>query len=218
MKKFLVVTAGVIGAAVLVFVIIVALQPAEYHVERSATIEAPPEVVFEQVDSFRNWENWSPWLDRDPDAEGSFDGPERGEGAIFEWSGNREIGAGRMTITESRAREYIEIKLEFFEPYESQTTTAFAFSETDNGATEVTWSMSGENNFISKAIALFVDFEEMVGQDYERGLVLLEEAAMAEAGLQEDTDEVSDGTDDDVIDEPDDEASDDLDDEEPDKR
>jgi hypothetical protein len=179
MKKIALVAGAVIAALVLILGILISLQPDEYHVERSATIEVPAEVVFGQIVDFRRWEDWSPWLELDPDAESTFEGAERGEGAIFKWSGNEDVGSGRMEITESRAHDYVEIDLQFIEPYESQTTTAFEFSADDPQTTTVTWKMFGENNLISKAFGLVVDMEDMIGEDYERGLARLEEASKA---------------------------------------
>src|SRR6476646_1368419 len=70
-----------------IFAVVVALQPAEYVVQRSATINAPPAVVFAQVNDFHNWEGWSPWAKLDPAAKNSFEGPPAGAGSIFRWSG-----------------------------------------------------------------------------------------------------------------------------------
>jgi hypothetical protein len=104
-----------IGFAVIVvvFVVIVALQPSDFRVARSATISAPASAVFAQVNDFHKWEAWSPWAKLDPAAKNSFEGPPAGIGAIFRWAGNDEVGAGSMTIIESRPSELIRIKLEF---------------------------------------------------------------------------------------------------------
>src|SRR5215212_7286991 len=83
-----------------IFCIVVALQPAEYRVTRSATIAAPPQVVFNQVNDFHDWEAWSPWGKLDPAAKNSFEGPAAGTGAMFSWNGNKDVGEGKMTITE----------------------------------------------------------------------------------------------------------------------
>ena len=52
-----------IGMAVviLVFLVVVALQPADFRITRSTIIAAPPEVVFAQVNDFHKWDAWSPW-------------------------------------------------------------------------------------------------------------------------------------------------------------
>src|SRR6266446_55167 len=78
----------------LAFVVLVALQPANYRVVRTATISAPPAVVFAQVNDFHKWEAWSPWAKMDPDAKSTFDGPTSGVGSMFHWAGNSQVGEG----------------------------------------------------------------------------------------------------------------------------
>lgn len=167
-----------LAALVVLFLILVAIQPADFRIERSASIAAPPGVVFGQVNDFHNWEAWSPWAKLDPAAKNTFSGPSSGTGAMFAWAGNNEIGEGRMTLIESVANELIRIKLEFIKPFASTCDTQFAFKP-DGESTRVTWTMAGQNNFMSKAFCLFVDMDKMIGADFERGLVLLNTAAQA---------------------------------------
>ncbi len=70
-----------------------------YTVTRSATIDAPPARVYEQVVDFHNWHNWSPWEDLDPDLKRTYTGSESGKGAAYAWTGNRKAGEGRMEMT-----------------------------------------------------------------------------------------------------------------------
>ena len=165
LMKVLLVVVALIG----VFLVIVAFQPSTYHVERSATMAAPPAAVFAQVNDFPKWDAWSPWAKIDPAAKVTFDGPASGVGASFAWDGNDDVGAGKMTILESRPPEAIKIKLEFLKPFESTCTTDFAF-RADGDKTTVTWSMDGENQFIGKAFCMFMDMDKMIGADYEKGL------------------------------------------------
>ena len=160
-----------IGVAVIVllFLGVVAMQPSEFSVTRSATISAPPAAVFAQVNDFRSWEAWSPWAKKDPDARNSFEGPASGTGAVFKWSGNQEVGEGSMTLTESRPNELIRMRLDFVKPMEDTADVEFHF-QPQNDQTVVTWTMSGENNFIGKIFCLFMDMDEMIGGDFEQGL------------------------------------------------
>lgn len=165
-----------LAAIVVVFVIVVALQPGEFRVVRSAPVAAPASVVFAQVNDFRNWEAWSPWEKLDPGMKRTFEGAPAGTGAIYSWAGNDDVGEGRMTLTESRPDEMIRITLEFLKPFASTSTTEFTFApEADH--TVVTWSMSGENNFIAKAFCLFVDMDKMIGTDFEKGLAQMRTVA-----------------------------------------
>lgn len=170
-----------IGVAILViaFVVVVAIQPSEFRIERTASMQAPPEEVFHQVNELRNWEAWSPWARKDPDARASFTTPSSGASAVFGWSGNDEVGEGRMTIMESRPHEVVRLRLDFVRPYEDTATTEFRF-QPDGEGTLVTWTMTGEHDFMSKAMCLFVDLDEIVGGDFEAGLASMKTIVEAE--------------------------------------
>ena len=109
-------------ALVTVLVLVVALAPAEFRITRSTTIAAPPAAVFAQVNDFHNWDHWSPWAKLDPNAKYAFEGAPAGKDAVFTWSGNNEVGEGRMTITDSRPPELVQIKLDFIRPFPSTCT------------------------------------------------------------------------------------------------
>ncbi len=159
----------VLSVLVVAFVAYVALQPSDYRVARSATISAPAPDVFAQVNDFRKWEAWSPWAKLDPVAKAEFEGPAAGPGAIFKWDGNAQVGAGTMTLTESRPSELIKIKLDFVKPFVASSTTEFTFKPQGN-QTAVTWVMSGQNDFFSRAICMFMNQDKMVGGAFEQGL------------------------------------------------
>jgi hypothetical protein len=163
--------------AIAIFAVVVALQPAEYSITRSATIAAPPADVFAHVNDLRKWDAWSPWARLDPAAKYTYGGPPAGVDSTVAWAGNDKVGEGQMTITESRPAEYVAIKLEFVKPFADTCKTEFAFKPAAANATGVTWTMSGHRNFMAKAICLFMDMEKMVGGDFERGLAQMKTVA-----------------------------------------
>jgi uncharacterized protein YndB with AHSA1/START domain len=170
-----------IVAVIVVFLVVVSLQPSDFRVERSAVVAAPPEAVFAQVNDFHNWAAWSPWSKMDPDMKTTYSGPDAGTGARYAWSGNSKVGEGSMTITESRPAEYIAIDLEFLKPFKAKNLTEFTFTPAEGG-TQVVWAMSGKNNFISKAVCMFMDMDKMVGGDFEKGLAALKAKAETSSG------------------------------------
>jgi len=169
-----------IGLAVVLVVlaIVISMQPPDFRVERSATISAPPERVFAQVNDFHNWDAWSPWAKLDPDMKTTFEGPASGPGSKYSWVGNSKVGEGAMTILESRPQELVSIKLEFLKPFASTSTADFSFKPEGPG-TKVTWVMTGKCNFMSKAFGLFMNMDKMVGGDFEKGLAQMKAAAEA---------------------------------------
>jgi uncharacterized protein YndB with AHSA1/START domain len=167
---------------VVVFLGFVATRPASYHVERVWTIDAPAEIVFAQLEDLRAWAAWSPWEKRDPTMEKSYDGPVGQVGSSYSWQGNDEVGKGTMTITERVPNEHLGIKLEFKEPFASVAETDFYLASAGPASTRVTWAMDGNNTFMGKLFGVFMDFDSMIGADYERGLAALE--AVSEAEVQ----------------------------------
>jgi hypothetical protein len=176
LKKILIGFAVVLVA----FLLIVAMQPSHFRVERTANITAPVPAIFDRVNDFHKWEAWSPWAKLDPAMKQTYEGAPAGTGAIYTWVGNKQVGEGRMTITESIPSDLIRLKLEFLKPFASTAHTEFMFKP-EKDQTVVTWSMSGENNFISKAFCLFMNMDKMVGGDFEKGLANLKSLAETSA-------------------------------------
>lgn len=168
LKKILIVLVGLIAA----LLIVIALQPSGYAIARTQTMAAVPAVVFAQVNDLRKWEAWSPWARLDPAAKNSFEGPQEGTGAVFRWAGNAEVGEGSMTIVESRPAELVRIRLDFLKPMAGTSDSQFTFAKEGDG-TAVTWTMTGTNDFVGKAICLFMDMDRMLGSQFEQGLTNL---------------------------------------------
>jgi hypothetical protein len=171
-KKVLLGLVVIIVVLIAVFVVMVMLQPAQYQVERSTTINAPAPVVFNQVNDFHKWNSWSPWEKLDPNMKRTFEGAPSGTGAVYSWVGNSDVGEGKMTIVESRPSDLVKIKLEFLKPFAATSETNFVFTNQGN-QTNVKWTMNGDNNFISKAFSVFTSMDKMIGPDFEKGLAQL---------------------------------------------
>ncbi|MFO1463262.1 MAG: SRPBCC family protein [bacterium] len=154
------------------FLVVAALQPSDLRVSRSATMSAPAAAVFAQVNDFHRWEAWSPWAKLDPQAKNSYEGPPAGPGAVFRWAGNREVGEGSMTITDSQPNERIRIKLDFVKPFAGTNDVEFTF-QPQGDQTQVSWTMSGKKNLLMKAMGLFVSCDKMIGGRFEEGLAQL---------------------------------------------
>ena len=161
-----------VAAIIVLFIVIVSMRPNDFRITRSTTINAPPVNVFAQVNDFHNWQPWSPWAKMDPACKNDFEGAPGEVGSQFLWSGNNKVGQGRMTLIETRASELIRIKLEFMKPFKATHTAEFTFQPQGNQTT-VTWSMFGKNNFMAKAVTLFMNCDKMIGSQFEQGLAAM---------------------------------------------
>ncbi len=161
-----------LAAIVVVLLVVVAMQPSDFRITRMATLPAPAPVVFAQVNNFHNWQSWSPWARLDPNAENVFGEITAGIGATFQWKGNAKVGEGKMTLIESRPPELVRIQLEFIKPFQATNLSEFEFMPVGD-STVVTWTMSGTNHFLAKAVGLFINCDQMVGAQFEQGLANL---------------------------------------------
>lgn len=159
-----------------VLVMLVRKQPDRFTITRSALITAPADAIFPHINNLHQWEPWSPWAKLDPSAKNSFEGPVSGTGAIMHWNGNRKVGAGSMTIIDSRAGDFIRFRLEFLRPFKAINNAEFTFKPEGN-QTLVTWSMTGQSNWIGKLMAVIMNCEKMVGDQFEQGLASLKTIA-----------------------------------------
>ncbi|PTL74923.1 SRPBCC family protein [Vitiosangium sp. GDMCC 1.1324] len=170
---------GVAGVLVL-FVTVVATRQSAYHVERKLAVAAPPELVFGVLNDLHQFAGvlvlfGSPWEKLDPNMQKTFEGPAAGVGQSYSWSG-KEVGKGKMTIEESVPGQKVGMKLEFVAPMESTATCALTLAGTPTGSF-VTWSMDGNHNFIGKAFGMFMNMDNMLGTDIEKGLAQLKTVA-----------------------------------------
>ena len=79
-----------------------------------------------------------------------------------------------MKILTVKPSSNVDIELKFIKPFESLADTKFDI-QPDGAAQKVTWTMSGENNMISKWMCVFVSMDKMIGKDFENGLASLKE-------------------------------------------
>jgi hypothetical protein len=158
-----------VAVIVLLIVVVIAARPGEFRVSRSLAMNAPPSAPFAQVNELKRWSVWSPWEKVDPDMKKTYEGPPAGVGATMRWDGDKNIGAGSLTIVESKSGEVIRIRLEFLRPFKATNAAAFTF-EPRGRQTLVTWTMTGTHNFMGKAMCLVMNMDKMIGGQFEKGL------------------------------------------------
>lgn len=178
MKKTLTIIVILFAGLIAGILVAASFQPDTFQVERSASINAPASVIFPYINDLKKWSSWSPYEKIDPAMKRTFSGADSGTGAIYEWDGNNDVGAGRMEIVAETPPSQIGIQLDFLRPMEGRNRVEFTLKET-GGATQVTWSIQGPMAFLSKIMCLFFDMDKMIGGDYEAGLADLKKVSEA---------------------------------------
>ncbi len=179
-KKIALILAGLFAAAVLVVVGLAASKPDTLHVERSLAMRAAPEHVFPYANDFHKFTTWIPWTELDPSQTVEFSEPSAGVGAWYTWSGNDEVGTGRMELLSAAPNEVVH-ELRFIEPFESVATATVSVRELDGETVEVTWAYDQDADFATKLMTVFVDMDAMLGADFDKGLAKLKPLVEADA-------------------------------------
>ena len=102
-----------------------ASKPNTFLIQRSITINAPPDRIFALVNDFHNWSVWAPQDKDDPTLTRTYSGPVSGKGAVSEWIGSGSSGRGRMSIVESQPPRDISVKVDFVKPFEAHNVNDF---------------------------------------------------------------------------------------------
>jgi len=163
----------------LIIVIVVILtyattKPSTFSVSRRITIHAKANTIHELINDFHRWSLWSPWEKLDPEMQRTMSGATSGPGAVYEWLG-KKVGTGRMEILQSTPQQ-IRIKLDFIAPFEAHNIATFDLVE-NNDVTEINWTMTGSNTYLSKIMQVFVSMDTLMGKDFETGLANLKALA-----------------------------------------
>lgn len=169
MIKVLKVAGAGLVLAVVVVLALAAGKPDEFRVERKVTVAASPAKIFPWLEDPRRTVEWSPWEKKDPNLRKTFSGAARGVGAVYEWDGNKDIGAGRLEIVEVEAPRKVVIDLHFLRPMEGRNVVRYEVTPVVGGS-EVSWSIQGPMPFLSKVICVFMNMDKMIGGEFEKGL------------------------------------------------
>jgi uncharacterized protein YndB with AHSA1/START domain len=166
----------IVGIVVVVLIIGVAgvvayasTRPDSFRVQRSASIKAPADKVFPLIDDYRNWTQWSPYENRDPEMKRTYSGAPAGKGAKYAWEGNKNVGTGEMEIIDTAPPRKVLIKLDFMKPFEAHNVAEFTL-EPQGDSTNVTWAMQGPVPLIGKLMHMVMDMDKMIGTDFAAGL------------------------------------------------
>jgi carbon monoxide dehydrogenase subunit G len=165
----------VVVALPVALLIYAASNPDTFRVQRTTSIKAPPEKIFALINDFDRWGAWSPYEKKDLAMKRTLSGAANGKGAVYEWEGNKDIGKGRMEITDASPPSKVTIKLDFVKPFEAHNIVDFTL-EAKGDSTNVTWAIHGPSPYVSKVMSLFVSMDRMIGNDFEAGLTDLKAA------------------------------------------
>lgn len=168
MFKIFAAIGAIVVLGIAVVLVLAAMRPDQFRVQRSAAIKAPPEKIFPLISDLCAWPSWSPF-EKDPAMKRTYGPSTSGKGATYAWDGNSQVGAGNVLITDAPAPSRISLNLNMVRPFEVHNMVDFTLTPAGESTT-VTWAMRGEVPFFAKILHVFMNMDKMVGGEFEKGL------------------------------------------------
>jgi hypothetical protein len=175
MLKTLAIIGVVVVVAIAGILLYAATKPDSFRVQRVVLINAPSDKVFPLINDIKAWTAWSPYEKKDPAMKRTYGAVTAGKGATYAWDGDKNVGQGSIEMIESGPRKIV-IKLDFLKPFEAHNMGEFLL-EPKGDSTSVTWATYGPSPYVSKVVGTFINIDDMIGRDFEKGLADLKAAA-----------------------------------------
>ncbi len=155
---------------VVAIAVMMLLAPKGAKVERSIVAKLSPEEAYQSLRSLKNFDQWSPWADRDPNQERGYRGTDGDIGSLAWWRGNKDVGQGEQELLKLEPFTYIETELRFLKPFKAINKSYWRISIDPEGS-KVVWGFEAKFQMPMNIMFLFVSMESSIGKDFEHGLM-----------------------------------------------
>ena len=162
---FFIILIAIIGGAMYL-----ATLDGKYDVKRSKMIKASPDMIFHDLNDFKNWKDWGPWYEEDSTIVATYAENTVGEGGSYTWTG--KDGSGMMRTVKVVKPKRLDQEIVFKTPFGDMKSNVYWLIEKMEEGTNLTWGMKGEMGFFTRWMAS--SMEEEIGPMEERGLELFD--------------------------------------------
>jgi len=161
-------------AIIVLFLLAGIFLPKKSHVESSVIINASPDIVFDQINTLKNWAKWSPWQNADSTMKLIYFGPVSGVGASYSWT-SEHSSSGTLSITECDANKYIQTEIDY--GTRGKAISPWHFKEENNGI-KVTWAIDNQRMGYFERYFIIL-FKKNMLNTFSQGLIKLKEVSEA---------------------------------------
>lgn len=161
----------VLAAILIIWLVVAALISGDFKYEKSITINVPVEKVWQNTNTLKAMDQWSPWNRLDADMQKDWTGTEGQPGERMCWSSkNEKAGKGCQEIKKvDVAEKRIDTSIRFMSPYESEADTYVKVTAEGKGS-KVTWGFTSQIPYPFTIMKLFMNMDGAIGKDYDKGL------------------------------------------------
>lgn len=142
-----------------------------FTIEEQVVINKPLQEVFNYLKLLRHSDQYNKWVMTDPNLSKEFSGTDGTPGFIYRWNSQmKQVGQGEQEIKEIIEGKRIDYEIRFIKPFTGTSFSSLITHATGNGQTQVTWTFSGERNFIMCLFHLLLNLSKALGRDLQTSL------------------------------------------------
>jgi hypothetical protein len=166
---------AIVLASILIFwLVLAAFISGDCNYEKSISINAPVEKVWQNTNTLKAMDQWSPWNDLDPKMKKDWTGTTGQPGEKVCWE-SKEAGNGCQEVKKADAsKKRIDTEIKFLTPYESEANAYVTVVPEGNGS-KATWGFTSKIPYPFTVMKMFMNMEDAIGKDYQKGLSRLKE-------------------------------------------
>ncbi len=166
----------VLASILILWMVIAAFVSGDCAYEKSITINAPVEKVWQQTNTLKAMDQWSPWNDLDPGMKKDWSGTTGQPGERVCWDSEKDnAGKGCQQVKKvDAADKRIDTEIKFLTPYESEAN-AYVKIVPEGSGSKATWGFTSKIPYPFTVMKLFMNMEDAIGKDYQKGLSRLKE-------------------------------------------
>jgi uncharacterized membrane protein len=143
-----------------------------FRVESEIIINQPKHVVFDYIKHLKNQEQYSKWMQMDPDVKINYQGEDGTVGFVHAWESEmQDVGVGEQEITSIVEGERVETEIRFMEPFVSTDQSYMMTESINGGSTKVIFGYNGKMNYPTNL--LIPVFKNKIGNDMDENLQAL---------------------------------------------
>ena len=157
---------------VIVFVLVVvvgALLPSHGHIERTVEVSSPLRQIFDSVNSFHRFPEWSAQHKLDPRTKMTLEGPESGPGARVRWSSaSQQVGDGSLEIKTADQDSKVTMALDNAWSGENKTYTVTLVPSQNGKTVNINWAYDADYgwNLVWRYAGLYINGDPATNIQY----------------------------------------------------
>lgn len=166
----------ILASILIIWLVAAAFISGDFKYEKSISIDAPVDKVWQNTNTLKAMDQWNPWNSLDVGMRKDWSGTVGQPGEKMCWdSENKKAGKGCQEVKKvDHKNRRIDTSIKFLAPYTSEANS-YVMVVPEGNKTRAIWGFTSKIPYPFTMMTLFMDMENTIGKEYQKGLSKLKE-------------------------------------------